>query len=40
MLDRKANLLDRIAAEEGRPEAAQQAAEARALATELRAQLS
>ncbi|MFC7872034.1 hypothetical protein ACFUS2_12910 [[Kitasatospora] papulosa] len=36
LVERKAALLDRIAAEEGRPEAAQQAEEARALAAQLR----
>ncbi|WP_280221329.1 hypothetical protein [Nocardia neocaledoniensis] len=35
LLDRKAALLDRIAVEDNRPEAAQQAAEARALASQL-----
>ncbi|WP_424217804.1 hypothetical protein ACN20G_37230 (plasmid) [Streptomyces sp. BI20] len=37
--ERKAALLDRIAVEEGRPEAAVQADEARALAAELRAEM-
>lgn len=38
LLERKAALLDRIAVEEGRPEAAAQAEEARALAVQLRAE--
>lgn len=38
LTERKAALLDRIAAEEGRAEAAQQAEEARALAVQLRAE--
>jgi hypothetical protein len=38
LTERKAALLDRIATEEGRPEAAQQAEEARALAAQLRAE--
>ncbi|MFE4629881.1 hypothetical protein [Streptomyces mirabilis] len=37
--DRKAALLDRIAIEEGRPEAAVQAEEACALAAQLRAEI-
>jgi hypothetical protein len=37
LIERKAALLDRIAVEEGRPEAAEQAAEARQLAGQLRA---
>lgn len=36
--ERKANLLDRIAAEDGRPDAAEQAADARARAARLRAE--
>ncbi|MGW0491159.1 hypothetical protein [Streptomyces olivaceus] len=39
LTERKADLLDRIAIEEGRPEAAAQAEEARALAAELRAEI-
>jgi hypothetical protein len=38
LTERKAALLDRIAVEDGRPEAAQQAEEARALAAQLRAE--
>ncbi|MFD8822091.1 hypothetical protein ACFV1C_07005 [Streptomyces sp. NPDC059605] len=38
LIERKAALLDRIAVEEGRPEAAGQAEEARALAAQLRAE--
>ena len=39
LTERKAALLDRIAAEEGRPEAAARADEARALAAQLRAEI-
>ncbi|MFC8713262.1 hypothetical protein ACFUCQ_25580 [Streptomyces sp. NPDC057197] len=39
LTERKAALLDRIAVEEGRPEAAVQAEEARALAAQLRAEI-
>ncbi|MFG2881088.1 hypothetical protein ACGFYV_01955 [Streptomyces sp. NPDC048297] len=39
LTERKAALLDRIAVEEGRPEAAAQAEEARALAAWLRAEI-
>ncbi|MFG3229389.1 hypothetical protein ACGF07_32030 [Kitasatospora sp. NPDC048194] len=38
VMERKAALLDRIAVEDGKPEAAQQAAEARAYAAQLRAE--
>ena len=38
--ERKASLLERIAAEDGRPEAAEQAADARARATQIRAQIN
>ncbi|MFE4829934.1 hypothetical protein [Streptomyces sp. NPDC056672] len=40
LTERKAALLDRIATEEGRPEAAVQAEEARALAAQLRAEIN
>ncbi|MGV4988985.1 hypothetical protein ACVB8X_40870 [Streptomyces sp. NRAIS4] len=39
LTERKAALLDRIAIEEGRPEAAVQAEEARALAAQIRAEI-